>query len=339
MAVRLPFGRKSRPRVYVTRQLPGDALDRLGERAQVEVWPQELPPSREELARALTTAEGLLCLLTDNIDASLLEGAPHLRVVSTMAVGYDHIDVEACTRRGIVVTNTPGVLTDATADLAFALLLAAARRLSEGERAVREGRWTAWHPSFLLGRDVHGATLGIVGLGQIGMAVARRGRGFAMRMLYCSRTRRPEAEAELGVEYRSFERLLEESDFVSVHVPLTPETRHMFNDDAFQRMKPMAIFINTARGAVVDEAALQRALESGRIGGGAIDVTEVEPLSKNDPLLRLPNLLVTPHIGSASVATRANMAAMAVDNLLAALEGRRPAQCVNPEALDVRSAS
>jgi glyoxylate reductase len=339
MAVRLPFGRKSRPRVYVTRQLPGDALDRLRERAQVEVWPKELPPSRDELARALTTAEGLLCLLTDSIDASLLEGAPHLRAVSTMAVGYDHIDVEACTRRGIVVTNTPGVLTEATADLAFALLLAAARRLSEGERAVREGRWTAWHPSFLLGRDVHGATLGIVGLGQIGMAVARRARGFDMRVLYFSRTRRPEAEAELAIEYRSFESLLEESDFVSVHVPLTAQTRHMFNDDAFQRMKPSAIFVNTARGAVVDEAALQRALESGRIGGAAIDVTEAEPISKNDPLLRLPNLLVTPHIGSASIAARGNMAAMAVDNLLAALEGRRPAQCVNPEALGVRSAS
>ncbi len=333
MAVRLPFGRKSHPRVYVTRQLPGDALDHLRQRAEVEVWPQELPPAREELIRALTTAEGLLCLLTDNIDAGLLEGAQRLRVVSTMAAGYDHIDVEACTRRGIVVTNTPGVLTEATADFAFALLLAAARRLPEGERAVREGRWSTWHPSFLLGRDVHGATLGIVGLGEIGRAVARRARGFEMRVVYHGRTRQPEAEAELGVVPRGFEDLLAEADFISVHVPLTPQTRHMFNAAAFQRMKPTAVFVNTARGAIVDQVALQRALESGRIAGAAIDVTEVEPLSKNDPLLRLPNLLVTPHIGSASVAARARMAAMAVDNLLAALEGRRPPQCVNPEVL------
>jgi glyoxylate reductase len=333
VSVRLPFGKKPKPRVYVTRQLPGNAVDRLRERAQVDLWPQELPPSREELASALTTAEGLLCLLTDNIDAALIEGAPHLRVVSTMAVGFDHIDVEACTQRGIVVTNTPGVLTEATADLAFALLLAAARRLTEGDRAVREGRWTSWHPSFLLGRDVHGATLGIVGLGQIGAAVARRARGFDMRVLYHNPTRRPDVEPELGVEYRSFEELLEQADFVSVHVPLRPQTRHMFNDDAFARMKPAAIFVNTSRGAVVDEAALHRALESGRIGGAAIDVTEVEPLAKHDPLLRLPNLIVTPHIGSASVATREKMASLAVDNLLAVLDGRRPAHCVNPEVL------
>jgi len=331
MATRL-FGRKSLPRVYVTRTLPGDALDRLREQAEVDLWPQDLPPSRDELARSLATAEGLLCLLTDNIDAGLIEGAPRLRVVSTMSVGYDHIDIEACTRRRIVVGYTPGVLTEATADLAFALLLAAARRLPEGERVVREGRWTAWHPSFLLGRDVHGATLGIVGLGQIGTAVARRARGFEMRVLYTERDRQPSAEAILGAEYRSFEDLLAESDFVSVHVPLTPETRHMFNDAAFARMKPTAVFVNTARGAIVDEPALQRALESGRIAGAAIDVAETEPLSKNDPLLRLPNLLVTPHIGSASVAARERMASLAVDNLLAALAGRRPAHCVNPEA-------
>ncbi len=333
MAGRLPFAKKPRPRVYVTRELPGDALDRLRERAQADVWPQELPPSREELASAVRTAEGLLCLLTDNIDAALLDDAPRLRVVSTMAVGYDHIDVEACTRHGIAVTNTPGVLTDATADFAFALLLAAARRLPEGERAVREGRWTTWHPSFLLGRDVNGATLGIVGLGQIGVAMARRARGFDMRVLYHNRERRPEIEADLGVEPRSFHQLLEESDFVSVHAPLTPETRHMFNDEAFGRMKPAAIFVNTSRGAVVDEAALHRALESGRIAGAAIDVTEVEPLPKQDPLLRLPNLVVTPHIGSASISARERMASLAVDNLLDVLDGRRPAHCVNPQVL------
>lgn len=333
MGVRLPFGKKPKPRVYVTRQLPGNALDRLRERAQVDLWPQELPPSRDELASALTTAEGLLCLLTDNIDAALIEGAPHLRVVSTMAVGYDHIDVEACTRRGIPVTNTPGVLTEATADLAFALLLAAARRLPEGERAVREGRWTTWHPSFLLGRDVYGATLGIVGLGQIGQAVARRARGFEMRVLYHSRHRNEEAERKLGCAYAALEELLSLADFVTVHVPLTPETRHLFNQEAFQRMKPTAILVNTSRGGVVDEAALHHALASHLIAGAAIDVTETEPLSPHDPLLRLPNLLVTPHIASASVATRARMAALAAENLLAVLAGKQPAHCVNPHVL------
>lgn len=333
MAVRLPFGKKPKPRVFVTRQLPGEALERLRERAEAEVWPHELPPSRDEILAAVADAEGLLCLLTDNIDAGLLQSAPKLRVVSTMAVGYDHIDVDECTRRGIVVANTPGVLTETTADFAFALLLAAARRLPEAERAVREGRWTAWHPSFLLGRDVRGATLGIVGLGETGAAVARRARGFEMRVLYHSRTRKPEVEAQLGVEYASFEELLAQSDFVSVHVPLTPETRHMFNEAAFQRMKPTAIFVNTSRGAIVDETTLHRALESGQIAAAAIDVTEIEPLATHDPLLRLPNLLVTPHIASASVATRTRMAEMAVDNLLAALDGRRPAHCVNEDVL------
>jgi glyoxylate reductase len=257
-----------------------------------------------------------------------------LRVVSNLAVGYDNIDVAACTRRGVLVTNTPGVLTETTADFAFALLLAAARRVVEGERAVREGRWRTWHPSFLLGHDVYGATLGIVGLGAIGQAVARRARGFDMRVLYHSRTRRPELEAELGATYTSFEQLLAESDFVSVHVALTAETRDMFNDDAFARMKATSVFVNTARGAVVDETALQRALESRRIAAAAIDVAQVEPLPKHDMLLRLPNLIVTPHIASASVATRTRMADLAVENLLAGLAGQRPPHCVNPEVLE-----
>src|SRR3989304_3749181 len=209
-------------------------------------------------------------------------------------------------------------------------------RQPEGERAAREGRWTTWHPSFLLGQDVYAATLGIVGLGQIGQAVARRARGFQMRVLYHSRTRKPELEQELRCSYASFDQLLSESDFVSAHVPLTPETRHLFNEAAFARMKPTAVFVNTSRGAVVDEAALLRALESHHIAGAAIDVPETEPLPKHDPLLRLPNLLVTPHIGSASVATRSRMAAMAVDNLLVALAGKRPPHCVNPEVLTKR---
>ena len=278
-------------------------------------------------------ADGLICLLTDNIDAGLLDAAEHLRVVSTMAVGYDHIDVAAATERKIIVTNTPGVLTETTADLTFALLLSAARRLPESQRAIRDGHWKSWSPTFLLGHDVYGATLGIVGFGAIGQAVARRARGFDMRVLYNSRTARPELETELGCTYVAFDELLEQSDFVTVHVPLTPETRHMFDTAAFQRMKTTAIFINTARGSVVVEADLQRALESKTIAAAAIDVAESEPMAEHDPLLQLPNLLVTPHIGSASVRTRARMADMAVDNLLAALDGRPPDHCVNPQVL------
>jgi len=329
---RLPFGHKSRPRVYVTRELPGDAIERLRDHADVDVWHQDTPPPREYIVQAVAQADGLLCLLTDNIDAGVIEAGQRLRIVSTMAVGYDHIDVEACSRRGIMVTNTPGVLTETTADFTFALLLAAARRLPEAERAVRDGRWSTWDPSFLLGQDAGGATLGIVGLGAIGAAVARRARGFDMRVLYYSRTQRPD-DVELGVTYAPFEKLLAESDFISVHVPLTAETRHMFNADAFDRMKPTAIFINTARGAVVDETALLRALETQRIAAAAIDVAEVEPVPKHDMLLRMPNLLVTPHIASASVATRQRMARMAVDTIIETLEGKTPEHCVNVDAV------
>ena len=324
----------SKPRVFVTRQLPGDAIDRLRREAEVDLWTEDSPPPREQLLRAVEEVDGLLCLLTDTIDAPLLAAASRLRVVSIMAAGYDNIDVEAATQRSVIVTNTPGVLTETTADFTFALLLAAARRIAEGERAVREGRWTAWSPSFLLGRDLHGATLGIVGLGQIGRAMARRARGFNMRLLYHSRTRKPDAEQELGIAYATFDELLTESDFVSIHVPLTPETHHLFNNAAFERMKPTAVLVNTSRGPVVDEAALHRALETKQIAAAASDVAETEPLPKQDPLLRLPNFLITPHIASASVATRGRMAEMAVENLLAALAGKSPPNCVNPQALD-----
>jgi lactate dehydrogenase-like 2-hydroxyacid dehydrogenase len=330
------LGRQAKPRVYVTRALPGDAIERLQRACDVRVWDGDGPPSRDTLLEEVRGADGLLCLLTDNIDAGLLESAPKLRIISTMAVGYDHIDIDAATARGVLVTHTPGVLTETTADFAFALLLAAARRLPEGDRAVREGRWTSWHPTFLVGQDVHGATLGIVGLGAIGAAVAKRARGFDMRVLYSGPTRKEQIEAELGLEYTAFEDLLSRSDFVSVHARLTSETRHMFNEDAFRRMKPSAILVNTARGAIVDEGALLRALESGLIAAAAIDVTETEPLPKSDMLLRLPNLLVTPHIASASVATRTRMAGLAADNLLDALAGRRPPHPVNPQVLDAK---
>ena len=328
----MPTGRRSRPNhVFVTRDLPGDGLRRLRDEANVDLWGEDLPPSREALLEGVREADGLICLLTDNIDAGLFDHAERLKVVSTMAVGYDHIDVDAATSHNVLVTNTPGVLTETTADLAFALLLAAARRLPESERAIREGRWTTWSPAFLLGRDISGATLGIVGLGEIGQAVARRAHGFGMRILHASLTPKPEVERELGCSPVTFDELLAQSDFVTVHVPLTPQTRHMFDAQAFDRMKETAVFVNTSRGAVVVEVDLRHALESKSIAAAAIDVAETEPVAARDPMLRLPNLLVTPHIGSASVATRARMADMAIDNLLTALDGKQPANCVNPQ--------
>lgn len=316
-----------RPRVFVTRRLPGGALDRLRERAEVDLWAGDLPPPREALLERLREADGLLCLLTDRIDAEVIAGAPGLRVISTMAVGYDHIDVAAATARGIQVGHTPGVLTETTADLAWALLLATARRVVEGDRFVREGRWRTWDPNLLLGHDVHGATLGVVGMGAIGGAVAQRAHGFGMRVLY---TRRSERDAGIGRRV-SLEELLRESDFVSLHVPLTEETRHLVGERELRLMKPTAILINTARGPVVDQPALARALREGVIAGAGVDVTEVEPIPADDPLLSAPNVVILPHIGSASHATRGRMAEMAVENCLAGLEGRPLPHCVNPE--------
>jgi glyoxylate reductase len=275
--------------------------------------------------------DGLITLLTDKVDAPLLAAAPSLRAVSNVAVGYDNIDVQACSARRIPVGNTPGVLTETTADFAFAMLMGLARRVAEADAYVRAGRWRTWSPTLLLGADIHGATLGLVGLGQIGAAVARRARGFGMRVLYVNRHPRPELETELGLRRVDKATLLAESDFLSLHVPLTPETRHWVGRAELAAMKPGAMLINTARGPVVDQAALAEALAEGRLGGAALDVTDPEPLPMDSPLLKLPNVLIAPHIASASHATRGLMASMAVDNLLAALEGRRPPHCVNPE--------
>jgi glyoxylate reductase len=266
------------------------------------------------------------------VDAILLSGAPRLRIVSNMAMGYDNIDVAAATAHGVLVANTPGVLTETTADFAFALLLAAARRVVEGDRLARSGGWRSWHPSFLLGHDVYGATLGIIGLGAIGRAVARRARGFAMRLLYFDSQRRPELEAELDVHFVPLGTLLQESDFVSLHVPLTGGTHHLIGRRQLGLMKPTAILINTSRGGVVDQQALCEALSSGRIAGAGLDVAEVEPVPAGDPLLDLDNLTLTPHIASASVATRARMADMAAEAILSALRGEKPANLVNPQA-------
>lgn len=293
-------------RCFVTRELPGTALDRLRAAHDVDVWPGDLPPARDELVERARDADGLLCLLTDAIDAGVIGACPNLRVISNYAVGSDNIDSAAAAERGIEVCVTPDVLTDTTADLAFALLLAAARRLPEGERDVRAGEWRTWEPSGWLGQDVHGAALCIVGMGRIGSAVARRAEGFGMRVVPVGRD-------------DSLRERLAEADFVSVHCPLTDETRGLFGDAEFAAMKPTAVLVNTARGPIVETEALRRALIDGAIGGAALDVTDPEPLPADHPLLEAPNLLVVPHIGSATHRTRERMADMAVDNLLAAL--------------------
>jgi len=298
-------------RCFVTRRIPGPALAQLEAAHDVEVWPHRLPPTPEELHEHAARAEGLLTLLTDRVGEELLAAAPELRAVSNYAVGTDNVDLEAATRRGIPVGHTPDVLTDATADLAFALLLALARRLPEGERDVREGQWITFEPDRALGAEVSGATLGIVGLGRIGRAVARRAEGFGMEVLHSARSG--------GVP---LDELLERSDFVSLHCPLTDDTRHLIDAGALARMKPTARLINTARGPIVDPAALERALHERAIAGAALDVTEPEPLPPDHPLLSAPNLLVVPHIGSATVRTRHRMTEIAVENLLAALDGR-----------------
>lgn len=323
-----------RPLVYVCRPLLGRALDLLREHCAVQVWPDpEKPPPREVLIEAVREAEGLVTLVTERVDGALLEAAPRLRVVSNVAVGYDNVDVQAATRRGVVVTNTPDVLTETTADLTWALLLAAARRVVEADRFTRAGRWKAWGLELLLGQDVYGRTLGVIGMGRIGRAVARRAAGFRMRVLYTSRTRNEALEQELGVEWRTLDDLLGEADFVTIHTPLTPETRHLLGRDQLRRMKPTAVLVNTARGAVVDEEALVQALRERWIWAAGLDVFEQEPLPANSPLCSLDNVVLAPHIGSASFVTRARMAEMAAENCVAVLSGRRPPNPVNPEVL------
>lgn len=315
----------ARPRVFVTRKLPDETLADLRGAAEVYVWPEEsVPVPREFLLSEASECEGLLTMLSDRVDEELLAASPGLKVVANLAVGYDNIDVQAARRRGVVVANTPGVLDDATADLAFALLLAAARRLPEAERKLRQGQWTGWSPLWLAGKDLHGAALGIVGAGRIGQAVARRGKGFGMRILYTARSPKPAFEAELGAEYRSLPDLLAESDFVSLHVPLTPQTRGLIGRQELERMKPGAILINTARGAVLDEAALYEALSGGHLQAAGLDVYSVEPVPVDHPLLSLPNVVVLPHLGSATVETRMVMARLAAGNILAVLQGRPP---------------
>jgi glyoxylate reductase len=322
-----------KPRVYVTRILPSQGLDLIRDACDAKVWEGELPPPHDVLEREARDADGLVSLLTDRIDAELLEACPKLRVVSNFAVGFDNLDIPAATRLGVLMGNTPGVLTETTADFAFALLMAAARRIVEGVDYVRAGKWKTWGPLLLLGHDVHHATLGLVGLGRIGTEMAKRARGFDMRVLYYDVIRREDLEASHQIEYRPLDALLGESDFVSIHTPLTPETHHLMNRERFARMKPGAILINTSRGPVVDTDALVEALRQGTIGGAALDVTEPEPLPADHPLVSQPNCIVVPHIASASSVTRGKMAEIAARNLLAGLHGEPLPHGLNNEAL------
>jgi glyoxylate reductase len=324
----------ARPRVYVTRIIPQAGLDMVHEFCEAEVWEGETPPPREVLLEKVRGLDGLLSLLTDLINAAVMDAAgPQLKVISNYAVGYDNVDVAAATARGIIVTNTPGVLTDTTADFAFTLLMAAARRVVEGMDYVRSGKWRTWGPVLLLGRDVHHATLGIIGMGRIGSGMARRAQGFEMRVLYYDPYCRREKGEEFGAQCVDLDTLLAESDFVSVHVPLTPETYHMLSTEQFKLMKPSAILINSARGPIVDPDALYEALKGGEIAYAALDVTEPEPLPAAHKLLTLPNIVVCPHTASASIATRTKMATMAAENLIAGLKGEMPPNPVNPEVL------
>lgn len=298
---------------------------------EADVWQDELPPPRQVLLERVRGVEGLLCLLTDRIDGEVMDAAgPGLKVISNHAVGVDNIDLEAATARGIPVGNTPGILTDATADFAFALLLAAARRVVEGERFVRAGKWKTWGPSLLLGVDVFGATLGIIGYGRIGQALARRAIGFNMRILYFDPSF-PQSDPSLPGAAVDLETLLRQADFVSLHTPLTEQTYHLIDKQALDLMKPTAILINTARGPVVDPQALYQALKARRIFAAALDVTDPEPIPLDSPLLELDNLIIVPHIASASRSTREKMATMAAENLIAGLRGERLPNCVNPE--------
>jgi lactate dehydrogenase-like 2-hydroxyacid dehydrogenase len=325
-----------RPRVFVARIIPDDGLRLLADATDADVWDGDLPPPRDELLRRVAGCDGVLTLLTDRVDDEFLDAVgPGLRVVSNYAVGFDNVDVPACTRRGIPVGNTPGVLTDTTADLAFALLMAAARRLPEGDRYVRDGRWKTWGPMLLMGPDVHGSTIGIVGFGRIGQAVARRAQGFGMTILYHDVNELPASvSAPLGGTYVPLEELLARSDFVSLHVNLTPETRHLINDRTLALMKPTAVLVNTSRGPVVDQRALADALRGGRIWAAGLDVTDPEPIPMDDPLVGLDNCLIVPHIASASRATRGKMAEMAAANVLAGLRGERLPTPVNPEVYE-----
>ncbi|MFQ5831664.1 MAG: 2-hydroxyacid dehydrogenase [Candidatus Thorarchaeota archaeon] len=323
--------------VFITRMIPDVGLKAISAAFETSIWTKEEPPSKADIIRKAKRASGIVTLLTDSIDGEVIESLPELRVISQYAVGFDNIDISTATQKGIMVTNTPGVLTETTADFTWALILSVSRRIMEADKYVREGMWrVAWGPRLLLGRDIFGATLGIIGLGRIGQAVARRATGFSMRILYHSRTRSDEAlaiEKATGAVRKDIGELLRESDIITVHVPLTAETHNMIGPDELAMMKPGAVLINTSRGPVVDEDALYDSLKSGHLGGAGLDVFTQEPVSLKNPLLKMPNVVLAPHIGSASIDTRNRMAQICSENLITALQGNVPRYIVNPEVL------
>ena len=327
----------SQPKVFVARLIPDEGLNLVKAACDFDIWEGELPPPREVLLEKVADRDGLLSLLTDRVDAELMDAAPGLKVISNYAVGYDNIDIAEATRRGLPVGNTPGVLTDTTADFAFAMIMAAARRIPEGANYVRAGKWRTWGPLLLLGQDIHGATLGVIGFGRIGQAVAKRAQGFDMRVLAYDPYQDPSAAKALGAELLDdLDELLQQADFVTTHTLLTDETYHLIGERELGLMKPTAILVNTSRGPCVDPDALYRALKDGEIAYAGLDVTEPEPINADSPLLELDNCVIVPHIASASVATRGKMAEMAAQNLIAGLRGEPLPHCVNPEVYDQR---
>ena len=321
----------SKPKVFVTRMIPEKGLESIRELCEVDLWQDDVPPSHSEVLKRVKGVDGLLCLLTDRVDSEVMDSAgKQLKVISNFAVGFDNIDIPAATARSIPVGNTPDVLTDATADFAFALLMAVARRIPEAERYVHDEKWKTWGPKLLLGVDIKGATLGLIGFGRIGQAVARRASGFDMRILYYD-PNASKTNSELNATRVDFETLLRESDFISIHTPLTPDTHHLINAEALSKMKQNAVLINTARGPVVDPDALYEALQAKRIFGASLDVTEPEPIPLNSQLLQLDNVIIVPHIASASKTSRDQMSWMAAQNLIAGLRGEQLPNCVNPQ--------
>jgi glyoxylate reductase len=321
-------------KVFVSRLIPERGLKKVKAATDTEVWNSDLPPPADVLLDKAKDCDGLLSLLTDKIDGDFMDACPRLKVIANLAVGFDNIDIPAATERGVIVGNTPGVLTDTTTDFAWTLLMAAARRLTEGERYVREGKWKTWGPLLLRGQDIHHATLGLVGLGRIGSEMARRAQGFSMEVLYHDIFRREDLEQSMGIRYVDMDTLLSESDFVSVHVPLFKETYHLIDDAAFAKMKNSAVLVNSARGPIVDPKALYDALSSGQIFAAGLDVTEPEPIEMDDPLLTLENCVIAPHIASGSVETREQMSDVAAENILAGLAGKQGPAIVNPEVFE-----
>jgi len=321
-----------KPKVYVTREIPERGLRIIKEGFEAEVWPDYAPPPKKVIIEKAAKVDALATLLSDEIDAEVFDAAPNLKIVAQMAVGFDNIDVQEATKRGIRVTNTPGVLTETTADFAWTLLMAVARRIAEADKYVRTGKWkVGWHPMMLQGRDVYGATIGIVGLGRIGCAIAKRAKGFDMTALYYDVIRRPDFEKEYDIQFTELDTLFQKADFITINTPLTKETFHLVDEKKLKLMKKTAYIINNARGPIVDEKALYKALKEGWIAGAALDVFEQEPTPVENPLLKLDNVVVAPHISSASYETRSRMAGMVAENLVAFFEGKTPPNLVNPE--------